>query len=144
MCVHSFLNRLTKMCTRWLTNHGFSISIEDVTPSDTLTREKQILIEDAYRRCDAKIAMFKAGTLELQPGCDAEQSLESDLNGILGKLRDSVGDMSVTQLPRHNAPRIMATCGSKGSTLNICQMVACVGQQNVRGNRACCGQCPTM
>ena len=123
------------MCTRWLTNHGFSISIEDVTPSDVLTAEKQSMIDDAYTRCNENIQRFKDGTLPLQAGCNAEQSLESVLNGILGKLRDSVGKMSVTQLPRHNAPRIMATCGSKGSTLNICQMVACVGQQQVNGAR---------
>lgn len=33
------------------------------------------------------------------------------------------------------APRIMAECGSKGSPLNISQMMACVGQQAVGGNR---------
>jgi DNA-directed RNA polymerase beta' subunit len=43
--------------------------------------------------------------------------------------------MCMAELPRTNSPRIMATCGSKGSTLNICQMVACVGQQSVGGQR---------
>jgi DNA-directed RNA polymerase III subunit RPC1 len=35
----------------------------------------------------------------------------------------------------HNAPRIMADCGAKGSPLNISQMMACVGQQAVGGMR---------
>jgi len=34
-----------------------------------------------------------------------------------------------------NTPRIMAECGSKGSPLNISQMMACVGQQAVGGMR---------
>jgi len=34
-----------------------------------------------------------------------------------------------------NAPKIMAQCGSKGSNLNIAQMVACVGQQIINGER---------
>ena len=38
-------------------------------------------------------------------------------------------------LPWMNTPRIMADCGSKGSPLNISQMVACVGQQAVGGMR---------
>jgi DNA-directed RNA polymerase III subunit RPC1 len=38
-------------------------------------------------------------------------------------------------LPWSNAPRIMAECGSKGSPLNISQMIACVGQQAVGGLR---------
>lgn len=29
----------------------------------------------------------------------------------------------------------MAMCGSKGSNINLCQMIACVGQQTVNGKR---------
>ena len=32
-------------------------------------------------------------------------------------------------LAPHNSPLIMSQCGSKGSPVNIAQMVACVGQQ---------------
>lgn len=35
-----------------------------------------------------------------------------------------------------NSPLIMSQCGSKGSPINISQMVACVGQQSVGGRRA--------
>jgi DNA-directed RNA polymerase III subunit RPC1 len=35
----------------------------------------------------------------------------------------------------NNSPLIMAICGSKGSAVNICQMVSCVGQQVVSGHR---------
>ena len=31
-----FLGMMTKCMTRWLTNHGFSIGIDDVTPSEQL------------------------------------------------------------------------------------------------------------
>ena len=41
----------------------------------------------------------------------------------------------MTNLPKSNFPLIMATCGSKGSAINICQMIYCVGQQVVSGNR---------
>lgn len=35
----------------------------------------------------------------------------------------------------HNSPLNMSQCGSKGSPINIAQMVACVGQQSVGGKR---------
>lgn len=35
-----------------------------------------------------------------------------------------------------NSPLIMSQCGSKGSPINISQMIACVGQQSVGGRRA--------
>ena len=38
-------------------------------------------------------------------------------------------------LAGHNSPLVMSQCGSKGSPINIAQMVACVGQQSVGGRR---------
>lgn len=35
----------------------------------------------------------------------------------------------------YNAPKTMALCGSKGSPINVAQMVACVGQQAISGHR---------
>lgn len=84
--------------------------------------------EDAIKKYDE-------GTLELRPGCDLLQSLEEILNGILGKLREAAGQEAMKALPWSNTPRIMAECGSKGSPLNISQMMACVGQQAVGGMR---------
>ena len=41
----------------------------------------------------------------------------------------------MAMLQPHNAPLIMSQCGSKGSPVNIAQMVTCVGQQVVGGKR---------
>ena len=92
-------------------------------------------MQTGYSQCDGLISEFRAGTLTARPGCSLEQSLESELGGILSKVRNTSGTTCMKSLPRHNAPLIMATCGSKGSSLNICQMVACVGQQIVGGER---------
>lgn len=50
-------------------------------------------------------------------------------------MREVAGEVCVQNLPRHNSPLIMALSGSKGSVINICQMIACVGQQVVGGQR---------
>jgi DNA-directed RNA polymerase III subunit RPC1 len=63
------------------------------------------------------------------------QSLEEILNGLLGRLREAAGQAAMKALPWTNTPRIMADCGSKGSPLNISQMIAIVGQQAVGGRR---------
>ena len=57
------------------------------------------------------------------------------MNGRLSKIRDDAGEICKRELHRLNAPLVMATCGSKGSFINISQMVACVGQQSVNGKR---------
>ncbi|KNE68594.1 hypothetical protein AMAG_12759 [Allomyces macrogynus ATCC 38327] len=129
------MNRLAKLCARWLGTRGFSIGINDVQPSDKLTERKAQLVTDGYNRCDDLIVQAKLGKLENQPGCNIEQTLESKISGILSKIRDDAGQICMTELNKHNAPLIMSLCGSKGSKINVCQMVVCVGQQIVGGSR---------
>jgi DNA-directed RNA polymerase III subunit RPC1 len=86
-------------------------------------------------KAESNISMYEKGELVLRPGCNLLQSLEEILNGLLGRLRESAGQEAMKRLPWSNAPRIMAECGSKGSPLNISQMISCVGQQAVGGMR---------
>ena len=131
----SCMNRVAKLSARWLGTRGFSVGIDDVTPGHRLQDEKGKVVDRGYDACDERIEAFKQGTLALQPGCNAEQTLEAEVLGILSTVRETAGNVCLDELPRHNAPLIMALCGSKGSTINISQMVACVGQQAVGGMR---------
>ena len=106
-----------------------------MTPSETLLKRKEQAIQKGYSECQVNIRKFEAGTLTARPGCNMIESLESEVSGILSNVRDISGKMCMQTLPRYNKPFIMATCGSKGSALNICQMIACVGQQIVGGKR---------
>lgn len=131
----STMTRLAKLCARYLGNRGFSIGIDDVQPSKALTSLKQDLVSRGYTECDRNIGEFKQGALPLQAGCTAEQTLEACISGILSKIRDDAGSACIAELPRTNAPLIMQWCGSKGSKINVSQMVACVGQQIISGSR---------
>lgn len=129
------MTRLSKLTSRYLQNRGFSIGISDVSPSSSLSERKQEVVNEGYGVCDKWIKQYKEGVLELQPGCDLEQSLEVKLNAELSQIRDRCGDLCIERLPYTNTPLIMSLCGSKGSNINISQMVACVGQQTVNGRR---------
>ncbi|KAF9349052.1 hypothetical protein BGX26_012591 [Mortierella sp. AD094] len=129
------MNRLAKLCARWLGTVGFSIGINDVQPGEILASKKNDLVQKAYSHCDDLIYRSLNGQLENQPGCDVEQTLEALISGELSQVRDKVGDICLTELNKYNSPLIMATCGSKGSKINVSQMVACVGQQIISGKR---------
>lgn len=129
------MNRMAKLCARFLGNRGFSIGINDVTPAHELKQKKELMVEQAYLKCDQLIDLYNRGKLETQPGCNEEQTLEAKIGGLLSKVREEVGDVCIRELDSLNAPLIMATCGSKGSTLNVSQMVAVVGQQIISGHR---------
>ena len=50
-------------------------------------------------------------------------------------IRDHAGKACLRELHKSNSPLTMAVCGSKGSFINISQMIACVGQQAISGHR---------
>mmetsp|Transcript_29477 Transcript_29477/g.44736 ORF Transcript_29477/g.44736 Transcript_29477/m.44736 type:complete len:409 (-) Transcript_29477:1497-2723(-) len=127
--------RVSKFSSRWISNYGMSIGIGDVTPFKVLMEEKQKMLETGYEQCDEMIGQYERGELVLKAGCNAEQTLESNLNKELSTMRDKAGKILVDSLPRYNAPLIMALCGAKGSNINLSQMIACVGQQTVSGKR---------
>ncbi|CAI6093916.1 hypothetical protein V2G26_016941 [Clonostachys chloroleuca] len=129
------MTRLAKLSARALTNCGFSIGVGDVFPTESLTLEKEKMVSAAYSICDDLIEKFKAGKLEKAPGCNIEQTLENSISGALNKVRQQAGSYCVQNLSRNNAPLIMANCGSKGSEINVAQMIALVGQQIIGGQR---------
>ncbi|KAL8862449.1 MAG: hypothetical protein Q9178_000946 [Gyalolechia marmorata] len=133
------MNRLAKLAARWLTNQGFSIGISDVYPGGKLTEMKKLLVEKAYAKCDTLIENFKEGKLDKAAGCDEEETLENLISGILSKVRQEAGNVCITELSRWNSPLLMATSGSKGSNINVSQMVAVVGQQIIGGKRVADG-----
>ena len=54
----NMMNRMTKMCTRWLSDWGFSIGIEDVTPAPHLFRKKEALVSKGYEDARQQIAKY--------------------------------------------------------------------------------------
>lgn len=130
------MNRLAKLSARWIGNHGFSIGIDDVQPGGRLNENKSARILEGYGKCDELIQSYNKGMLKLQPGCDAAQTLEAQITGVLNNIRETTAKVCMDELHWRNSPLIMSQCGSKGSPINISQMIACVGQQSVGGRRA--------
>ncbi|KAF3035350.1 hypothetical protein E8E12_007302 [Didymella heteroderae] len=133
------MNRLSKLSARWLSNNGFSLGISDVTPGEKLMQKKQALVIEAYKQCDKIISDFQEGKLQRDPGCDEEKTMENRIGGILSNVRQAAGEICFEELSRWNSPLLMAKCGSKGSNLNVSQMVASVGQQMIGGARVADG-----
>ena len=54
---------------------------------------------------------------------------------ILNDARDKTGSSAQKSLSDFNNFKAMVVAGSKGSDINVSQVIACVGQQNVEGKR---------
>jgi DNA-directed RNA polymerase III subunit RPC1 len=129
------MGRVAKLSARWIGDRGWTIGLDDVTPGKGISEFKKDVTLAKYAYVQTKIEEYNNGKLHLKPGCTAEQTLEALINGELGSIRNIVGEKCEINLPRFNKPRLMAQCGSKGSTINLSQMMVCVGQQNVGGAR---------
>ena len=129
------MNRLAKLSSRWLTDQGFSIGIDDVWPTSRLLARKEDLMQDAEAKCGKLLEKFKNSRLDRDAGCDEETTLENQTSGIWSGIRETAGAQCLEELDRWNAPLIMAKCGAKGSNINVAQMVAAVGQQIIGGSR---------
>lgn len=127
--------RLARMASYFMMNRGFSFGIGDVTPSKKLLEEKQQLLDLGYKKCDEYIMEMKKGTLQCSPGCTPEQTLEAMMLKELSTIRDLAAKVCFQELHPTNSALIMAQSGSKGSNINISQMIACVGQQAINGKR---------
>ncbi|KAL0343701.1 UNVERIFIED_CONTAM: DNA-directed RNA polymerase II subunit RPB1 [Sesamum angustifolium] len=130
-----FLGHTQWLVNYWLLQNGFSIGIGD-TIADAATMEKiNETISNAKNEVKELIRAAQEKQLEAEPGRTMMESFENRVNQVLNKARDDAGSSAQKSLSESNNLKAMVTAGSKGSFINISQMTACVGQQNVEGKR---------
>ena len=114
VCVDT-MHKLQKLSHAYLQIRGFTIGLGDMVRSSEVTR-----------LCEAERASAYADVV----GADEVQT-----NIRLNNCRNVMGKAALSQMDESNNLYVMVHCGSKGSMVNITQLQACIGQQNVRGGR---------
>jgi len=71
--------------------------------------------------------------LEAEPGNSLRQTFENTINKHLNDARKKTGSSAQNSLSDFNQFKAMVVSGAKGLPINISQIIACVGQQNVEG-----------
>jgi DNA-directed RNA polymerase II subunit RPB1 len=117
-----FINELQRINHIWLSTQGFSIGIGDMRISAATAK--------AVRKACANVDQ-QAAALRKE---HAEQA-EPKINRMLNQTRDSMGLIAKNAMHPDNCLGRMVSSGSKGSMVNILQIMACVGQQNCQGKR---------
>ncbi|KAH9411886.1 RNA polymerase Rpb1 [Ordospora pajunii] len=123
------MNGMTRLCSRYLGEVGFSIGLDDVQPGPILRSKKNMVVKKGYEEYELKIQEHQ---LKEE---NSNEVLEMEVSSILSHIREECGSICIKELSVRNAPNIMQACGSKGSKINVSQMVSCVGQQIVSGTR---------
>jgi len=130
-----FLNGICQLLKLFMTMRGFSYSYHELELS-VAAQEKIAKIMDKYEKQIRKlIEDYQNGTLQRLPGQTLEESFEIYVMNQLAMARDEAGKIADEDFSLENEGIIMTRSGARGSSLNIGQMAACVGQQSVRGKR---------
>ena len=108
-----FINRLQRIVHCFLQLRGFSVGIDDMLPSVSVQQEITTAFSDIDKNCNT----------------------ENEINQRLNICRDTMGTMVQKPLNDTNRLYTMVHSGSKGSNINISQIMAVVGQQNLAGSR---------
>ena len=130
-----FLGQTQQLVNYWLLHTGFSVGISDTIADAKTKSDIEKTIAEAKLDVQTLIRQAESGQLECKPGLNLKESLEAHINAVLNKARDSAGSNAMSSLDRKNRINRMVVAGSKGSTINISQIMACVGQQSVEGKR---------
>lgn len=131
----TFFNGCQTVVNYWLLQHGFSIGIGDTVADRSTVMAISSIINNATSNVNDLIIQAQQDKLECKPGMTLRETFESNVNRALNTARDDAGKMAQQSLREDNNVKQMVISGSKGSFINVSQMTACVGQQNVEGKR---------
>jgi len=130
-----FMNQVQVVINYWVLQSSFSIGVCDALADLATMEQIASTINKAKLNVHDLVRKGQRGELECQPGRTMIASFEQLVNRILNTARDHAGKSAQASLTEVNSVKAMVTCGSKGSFINISQIIACVGQQNVEGSR---------
>ena len=130
-----FMNQIQVVVNYWVLQKSFSIGVTDAVADMETMRNIESTINKAKMQVQELIRQGQRGSLDTQPGRTMIESFEQYVNKVLNTARDHAGKSAQSSLDETNSVKAMVTAGSKGSFINISQIIACVGQQNVEGKR---------
>ena len=130
-----FLNKITHLLKLFITMRGFTYSYDQLVLSQRAEDRIHKTMERIEKKIRELIVSYNGATLKRLPGQTLEESFEIYVMNELAIARDESGKIADEDFTIDNAGIIMTRTGARGSSLNIGQMSACVGQQSVRGKR---------
>ena len=114
---------------------GCTTGIDDADVPEEALAQIFAAQKKTVKNVDKLVQTYNAGKLQPRPGRSAEETLEVEMMSLLGKVRDTSGEIAGWHLGMDNFAVIMARSGARGSMLNLSQMAGSIGQQAVRGER---------
>ena len=135
MACANFNDDLQNIVTEYMKSSSFSVGISDLI-ANKITQDK-IIHAITAQKLDVQSLIDKVhlGIFENISASTNAVDFETKVNNLLNKATEQSGKIGRESLSKDNRFLMIVESGSKGSLINISQMLSCLGQQNVDGKR---------
>jgi DNA-directed RNA polymerase beta' subunit len=135
MASAKFVDDLQNVITEYMKSSSFSVGISDLIADKKTAQEIVQVITNQKLEVQSVIDKVHLGIFENTTAATNIVAFETTVNNLLNKATEQSGKIGRTSLSKNNRFLMIVTSGSKGSLINISQMISCLGQQNVDGKR---------
>lgn len=130
-----FIDDLQNVVTEYMKSSSFSVGISDLIANKT-TQDAIIQVITAQKQeVQSIINRVHLGIFENNTAMSNMMKFESDVNNTLNDATNQAGKIGRKSLSKTNRFVMIVNSGSKGTPINISQMISCLGQTNVDGKR---------
>ncbi|KAJ7833574.1 beta and beta-prime subunits of DNA dependent RNA-polymerase [Mycena leptocephala] len=130
-----YISGVQKVVGFWLFHSGFSLGVGDLIIDAATMSYVTATVAQGKAHVTSLIHDANHDHLKAGPGKTTRESFEYSVQGVLDYARGYSGSYVQRSWKKDNNMKQMLMAGSAGSSINVTQMTACVGQQSVDGGR---------
>jgi DNA-directed RNA polymerase II subunit RPB1 len=135
MQASEFIDDLQNVVTEYMKSSSFSVGISDLI-ANKVTQDGIIqAIAKQKHEVQTLIEKIHLGIFENNSASSNMAEFENNINKLLNKANEEAGKIGRKSLSKSNRFLMIVNSGSKGTLINISQMISCLGQTNVDGKR---------
>jgi DNA-directed RNA polymerase II subunit RPB1 len=131
-----FINNLQNIITEFMKTNSFSVGVSDLMAGPEAKAKIAHLVIEGKNEVIELSNKVRLGLFNNTSAYSNSTEFESQVSSILGKAREKMETAGHKSLRPDNRFLQIVTSGAKGSSLNISQMISCLGQQSIEGKRA--------
>jgi DNA-directed RNA polymerase II subunit RPB1 len=129
-----FINSIQNIVTKYNLFSGFSTGPSDLIANAETTKKIEDILKNGKQEVANILSDIHSGKFINDGGRSNGEELENKIMNVLNDINKKTAETTQT-LDKSNRMVQMVESGSKGSDLNITQMMALLSQQNVQGKR---------
>jgi DNA-directed RNA polymerase beta' subunit len=135
MACANFIDDLQNIITEYMKTASFSVGISDLIANKTTMESIIQALNKQKIEVQSLIEKVHLGIFENNTAGSNMTEFEIQVNKLLNKATEESGSIGRKSLSKDNRFLMIVNSGSKGSLINISQMISGLGQQNVDGKR---------